>query len=177
MSDDHPTHDQAPCVALMMTRRRFLQGATLSAAMAPLLQACEFVEVFDDDVQATASFDLSEPQNAKLAQVGGLGVASAGALKLVLVRADQDTILAFDRYCSHQGLDMADADANPLPAVWDAQQRQLTCRWHSTVFADSGVPVSGPTTLPIRRYRVEFDPASGKGTVFLAGSPQAGGQT
>lgn len=169
MSDDNIL-DNPPCVTWMLTRRRFLKGMAVSAAIAPLVQACEFGEVFDDDIQTSVDFDLSGADTAKLSEIGGLGCVSAGAIDILLIRDAQDSILAFDRYCTHQNLDMSECDNNALPGQWDQTTRQLTCRWHTSVFDEDGKVVSGPAPSPIRRYRVEFDAAAGTGTVFLVGS-------
>lgn len=176
MSDDDKLLDQPPCVAWMMTRRRFLSGMAMSAAMAPLVQACEFAEIFDDDVQTSVDFDVNAAGFEKLATVGGFGQVSAGAIDILLIREAAGSILAFDRKCPHANLDMADDGKNTAPAVWDAEAKQLTCRWHNSVFSVDGDVVDGPSMSPLRRYRVEFEEATGLGTVFLIGAATSSDQ-
>ena len=79
--------DQPACVQLILSRRRFLQGMTVSAALAPFLSACEFAELKDVEVVDGVEFDLSQPDFSALETVGGLAVVNAGSIDLLLVRA------------------------------------------------------------------------------------------
>ncbi|MFP4600585.1 MAG: Rieske (2Fe-2S) protein [Persicimonas sp.] len=151
-----------------LSRRIFLQG--LGAALScPLLASCEFVEVFDAEAGEEVNFALSDPEFAGLEEVGSTACIEAGELDLLLIRKDQQTVIAVERFCPHQELNMGPCDDNPQPAVWDADKQQLTCRWHLSVFDVDGQVVSGPSPRSLRLYPVDFDPQSGQGTV-LAGS-------
>lgn len=158
-----------------VSRRAFVTSVA-ALSVCPLVTACEFVEVFDTDIEGEASFDLTQPQFAALAQVGGKACISLGALDILLIRAAEDEVLAFERMCPHQQLDMSECDDNPLPGEWDQENQQLTCRWHGSVFGRNGDVVTQPTggtSRAIRLFPVEFDPESGTGRV-LSG---AGGES
>lgn len=150
--------------------RRLFVGSVASLGLCPLLSACEFVEVFDAEVGGEAPFDLSEPDFANLATVGGTACIAVGALELLLVRVEEDQVAAFERFCPHQQLDMGNCGSNPLPAVWDADAKHLICRWHRSIFDQDGAVVEWPdatTPRAIRSFPVDFDPASGLGKVTV----------
>ena len=170
MSDQHD--ESYPCVQWMMTRRNFLKGATATAAIAPLLASCEFVEVFDSDIADTVEFDINDAEFEALKEVGKIACASAGAIELILIRVDDDNVFAFDKKCPHSNLSMGPCDGGasemfPSGAwgVWDNATKQLTCNWHGSVFGENGQLVKGPASTGIARYPVEFDVMTGKGTV------------
>jgi nitrite reductase/ring-hydroxylating ferredoxin subunit len=154
-------------------RRRFL--GLLAAC--PLFPACEFAEFFDTEAGPEALFDLADPAFSELQRVGGMACAAAGALEILLIRTDADTIRAYERRCPHSNLDMGPCDGNPLPAVFSVDRGQLTCLWHSSVFNLEGQVVSGPAERPLRAFPVTFDAEAGTGRVLIpqAGPPGAGG--
>lgn len=160
--------DQAPCVRWMISRRRFLEGAATALAVAPLLSGCEFAKIdgAGEGVEPTVDFDIATADFAGLATVGGMACVDAGGgIEILLVRADQDSVLGFERKCPHNTLDMGACGNNPLPGTWDANNRQLICNWHGSVFDDKGERVSGPTPRGLARYEVTFDATAGTGTV------------
>ncbi len=164
--------DQPACVQLILSRRRFLQGMTVSAALAPFLSACEFAELKDVEVVDGVEFDLSQPEFSALESIGGLAIVKAGSIDILLVRADDDSVFAFDRYCSHQGEDMGPAP-NPLPAVWDADEQTLICRWHNSRFDGRGETRDNSfSNIAIQIYEVDFDPATGRGRVIVFGGDE-----
>ncbi len=146
-----------------INRRRFLAGLGLC----PLLPACEFVEVFETEAGRRAVFELDEPRFAALREVGGNSCAKAGAVEILLVRTSPEQVRAFNRFCPHELQDMAKCDDNPLPAEWDADRERLTCTWHGSVFDVDGAVVSGPAERDLQTFPVEFDPETGRGTVFV----------
>ena len=179
-SEEPPRHVTAPCTALIVSRRRFLGGAVFAAAAAPLMSACEFVRVYGDtEVEEEVDFDLSEADYEALQDVGGTACLEAGAVTVLLVRADEESVLAFDQVCPHANLDMGPCDApENFKAVWDADADQLTCRWHNSVFDAQGTFLPGPSQTSgvddLRRFEVEFDAEAGTGTVFVAGRSDGG---
>lgn len=156
------------CLLPLVTRRRFLAQAGGALLAGALLAGCEFGESFDGFGQAV-DFDLADPALAGLGTVGGVAALVSGTSAFLLVRAAVDEVLAFDLKCPHLDLDMAGESVPPsVQAGWDGARRELTCRWHQTVYAEQGEVLSGPSPAGLRRYAVAFDPASGKGTVDAA---------
>ena len=170
MSEEHD--NSFPCVHFMLSRRAFLKGATVSAAMVPLLSACEFEEVFDTDIVDAVEFDINEKEHKALQTVGKISCIKAGAIGLILIRVDDDNVYAFDQKCPHASLSMGPCDGGskddtPSGAwgIWDNTTKQLTCTWHGSVFGEDGQLVQGPAVNGITRYAVEFDVMTGKGKV------------
>ena len=153
----------------LMSRRQALK-ALAAASVCPLLLNCEFTTVYDTDGVAETSFSLDDPGLSELQNVGGKACFEHGPSDLILVRADDDEILAFDRICPHANQDMGDCDGNPQPGIWDENQQTLTCRWHGSVFDRDGDVVSGPSPSALQTYPVDFDPVTGEGTVFSPGA-------
>lgn len=173
MSDEIHT---GPCTHFILSRRKFLGGSAAALASIPLLGACEVAIIRDESllepVDPEIPFDLGGESTRGLMSVGGLGYVASGAAKIVLVRDDEDSVLAFNHTCPHQQYGIGPSPDNQIVGTWDAQARQLKCNWHSSVFGEDGDFVSGPANTPdIERYEVDFDAASGKGTVYLFGRP------
>lgn len=145
-----------------LSRRMFLM-----AMAAPIAASCEFATI-KGEVEDGAVFDLNDPEFEALQAEGGMACLSVGVVELILVRSG-DEVIAFDRFCPHNLLDMGPCAENPLPAVWDAQAKRLTCRWHTSIFDENGDVVEGPSPSGIQRYLVNFDSASGLGEVLLEG--------
>ncbi|MFW5967611.1 MAG: Rieske (2Fe-2S) protein [Persicimonas sp.] len=162
---------------LKIERRVFLQG--LGAAVGcSLLQGCEFVEVAGDGEGQNVEFSLDDPQFSALEEIGETACIDAGSLELLLIRKDDEEILAVERFCPHQGEDMGPCDDNRTPAEWDKENHQLTCQWHFTTFDDNGDVVERPADDDIDRglriYPVDFDPETGRGIVRAAEEPTEG---
>lgn len=153
-----------------ISRRSFLQGLGAAAVACPLLAACEFVEVYGDDPELEeTTFDVNQEGLEALQEVGGTACLEAGTALLLLIRKSEEEILAVDRICPHQGLNMGPCGNNPGVAQWNNERQELTCIWHQSVFNTDGEVVSGPSPRPLRVYATEFDPATGLGRVFGAG--------
>lgn len=147
-----------------VSRRLFL------AALAAPLAACEFATI-EGESASGAPFDLGMPEFEALGSDGGTACLKVGVVDLLLIRSGEE-VLAFDRFCPHQLLDMGPCAGNPLPGTWDPQTKRLTCRWHTSVFDEDGNLVSGPSPSGIRRYEVEFSASSGLGQVLLGESDE-----
>lgn len=156
-------------------RRRFLRAAVGAAFACPAIAACEFVELRDTDGPgaggASLPFDLAEPAFAGLANVGGSACLAAGPVELLLLRADEDEILAFERFCPHNNLPIAGCAGGGPPLDWDGDRQQLRCMWHDSIFARDGARVSGPAPRGLQVYPVRFDADAGTGVVLVAGAP------
>ena len=149
--------------------RRDVIKALAAASVCPMVSGCEFAEVFDDEGIAESHFSVDDGGYEELADVGGKVCHDHGNRELILVRAGDDEILAFDRICPHQNLDMGPCGGNAAPASWNGDDEQIECNWHGSVFARDGSFVDGPdpdTTPDLPTFDVEFDPETGEGTVF-----------
>lgn len=150
----------------LLTRRCFLQEVGLAgacAALMPLLAGCEVAEVLDDPLPEEIAFNTNDAPYDTLKATGDL--VALEDLRVVLVRDGAGDILAFGRYCPHQNQDLADV-SDSRSGQWSEEKRELTCRWHYSVFSETGEKVSGITPSGIPRYRVEYDAATGVGKVF-----------
>lgn len=153
-----------------MSRRSALK--TIAAlSVCPLVSSCEFVDhdgVEDFEVAEAAEFSLGDPGLEELGDVGGTACFELGDLEILLVRADDDEILAFERICPHNNLSMGGCDvAEAKAGTWHADEDVLECRHHGSRFDRNGEVVEGPAFDPIDAFPVEFDADEGEGTVFL----------
>lgn len=151
--------------------RRAVLKAIAALTACPLISACEFVDIKDKELADQTPFSLSDPALAGLEEVGNTACFNHGAQEILLVRANNDEVLAFSRFCPHNNLSMGECGGNPLPGQWDADEQTLTCQWHLSVFDRDGKLVRPPNTdqgfdEPISVFHVEFDPATGEGTIF-----------
>lgn len=71
----------------------------------------------------------------------------------VIVALTDGTYAAFDAVCTHAG----------CTVEWDRADRLLVCPCHGAVFdpARAGVPVEGPTSVPLAGLPIALDPSSG----------------
>lgn len=148
------------------TRRDFLCSlgvAGCAAALAPVMQGCEFAEVHSGPISAgTLEFDVGVAPYTALAKPGGEAVPpDVGGRKLLLIRTNATTIVALSRTCPHQGFDLSPDEAG----VWDQTNQWLVCQAHGSVFGADGKVRQGPSTTGLASFPVTFDPATGKGTV------------
>lgn len=152
-----------------MSRRQVLK-ALAASAVCPMVKGCEFVEVFDDaEAPPQSEFSLDDPGLQPLQTVGETACFDHGNQPLLLVRTSEEEILAFDRICPHLDQSLGDCEGNPFPAVVDVDGGQITCQWHESSFDFDGNFVDGPDpdiTGDLPTFPVEFDPATGQGTVF-----------
>ncbi len=149
--------------------RRAALKAIAALAACPLLSACEFVDhddLDDFEVSDSASFSLSDEAFGELADIGGKACLDLGSQELLLVRTSDDEIVAFNRFCPHDNLDMGNCEGNQFPAQWDPDDEVIVCQWHQSSFATDGENISGPADQAIEVFPVEFDPDSGEGIVF-----------
>jgi len=175
MSEDKPDVHFGPCTHFILSRRKFLGGTATALASIPLASACEFANVDDSllqPVNPTIAFNTSMETVAAIADVGGVGYVEDGALRVLLIRNAEDSLLAFNSKCPHQDLEMAPAPG-AAAATWDQNAQTLRCAYHQALYgADGGVieqPNIPPDVTGLERYDVEFDAMTGEGTVFVLG--------
>jgi len=147
------------------SRRDFL---TLLSALPvlPVLASCEVGEVINTGNTATPTsinFDLTVSPYTRLAAPGGIVSLDAGTKRLLMIRSSDAAIVALDRLCTHQSCDL-DPDA---AGRFDLATGVIVCRCHNAHFSTNGDVLQGPATVPLRRYDVVFDAATGRGTVRL----------
>jgi len=141
------------------------------AAMAIAVAGCETAEIYAtaSGLKSDATFDLTT--HPKLAKVTGMAKLNGDGATLVLVRKDDDTVLAFDSICPHGQCPMTPEHDGGL-GVWEAKEQQLRCDCHDSRFNPDGTldPASKPDDWKkqpefVKVYAVDFDKATGKGTV------------
>lgn len=158
-----------------LSRRALLRDAPSTVlSLGLLLQGCEFIELKESGERPPTEgtpFSLSDPDYAALSQVGGTACAALGAIPLVLVRANETSVLAFERNCPHFGLSMGPCEGNPQAAVWDEERNTLTCLWHVSVFSETGSRLEGPAPRGLQQFPVRFDPEVGEGVILLREDP------
>jgi|GEM_PF-2283614 len=152
-----------------LDRRSFLKltGAT---CVVSALDACTYAEIFAPLSDGVA-FDLSAPEFAALREVGGAAPLDAPGRKILLVRRSEGELVALNRLCTHQGVDLSPAQFGR----WDASAERLTCDAHKSVFGVDGAVLGGPAPRPLPIYDVSFDAASGAGRVSFTGAAPEGG--
>lgn len=154
----------------LMTRRQALR-ALAAASLCPVLVHCEFVD-YDGELVEQSTFSVQDPGLEALQEVGSSACYELGSRGIVLIRTAEDEILGFDQICPHEALNLGQCSGSTSNAVWNQDEKILTCPWHNSRFAADGSVIDGPSPEPIPTYRVEFDPATGEGTVFSSGGPQ-----
>ncbi len=151
-----------------LSRRRFLGkmgGVANCIFAAHVVDGCVVAEVAP---QATGVYDFSIAEFKDLAKVNGMAGLQIGDRLILLIRADDNTVLAFDNVCPHADLPMA-----PGVSTWDGAK--LTCQYHESAFGKDGaylggavIPWAGPEQ-GLSTFPVTFDAAAGTGTVTVGG--------
>ncbi len=157
-----------PTAAEALSRRRFLSKLGHGAGClftARVLNGCVVAEV--TPLQA-GIYPFTVAELAELGKVGGIAGLDTGQRIILLIRKDDSTVIAFDNTCPHAGLPM-----EPGPSTWDG--KKLTCQYHDSTFTETGayaggalIPWAGPER-GLTVYPVQFDAASGSGTVTVEG--------
>ena len=140
-------------------------GCALAAS-----SGCTIAEVFGVTADGVVPFNLSEPEFAPLAMVGGTVSMDAGGRAVILIRVSDTKISALNRICTHEACDMKPG----VLGKWDGSK--LICLCHNSQFNAEGTVLRGPANRPLANYPVTFNPATGEGTItFGKGDPGAGG--
>ena len=118
------------------------------------------------------AFDLSDPLFAPLKTVGeAVDVDNAAGYKIILIRLNEEEIIALDRVCTHSNCDMK---LGALGA-WDGEK--VICRCHDSHFSPRGEVLKSPATRPLPTYDVAFSSGSDQVQVLFAeAAPVAGEQ-
>lgn len=162
------------------SRRDFLRASLATMVACPAVQACEFIELRDTGSAGGSdrpglAFNVNDPEFAALATVGGNTCVDFGPISVVVYRASEDEVIAFERFCPHQGLEVAGCGGeNDIEVFWDTDRRELTCIWHGSVFAADGSLLEGPSPRGLLVFPVTFDASSGEGFIS-AGAPEGSG--
>lgn len=154
---------------LKLNRRQMLK-ALAGAAICPMAAGCEFAEVFDGEAVEESTFHINDSGYQNLAEVGGTACHDHGNRLMLLVRTDEDTVVAFDRICPHQNLDMGGNCGDQPRAEWNPNEGVIECQWHGSRFDTDGNFVTGPDpqdTPDIPTFPVDFDPVAGTGTISI----------
>ena len=150
------------------SRRRFLGrlgGAFGCLAAVSALPGCTVAEVRP---LPGGAFPFSVADLPDLAKVDGFAALDTGDQIILLIRADTDTVVAFNELCPHNGLPMT-----PGVSLWDGNK--LTCQYHESTFSIDGAYQGGAVTpwvgaeRGLTMYEVSFDAAAGTGAVTVVG--------
>ena len=144
-----------------LSRRMFL-GALGCGGCALLLKAsgCTIAEVYNTG-GGSLTFDLAEQQFAPLAEINGVAPVEVASRPVLLIRTDDQTIVALNRICTHTQCDMGPTASGR----WDGEK--LVCTCHDSHFGPDGAVLQGPATRDLATYPVTFDAAAGVGTVVV----------
>ena len=157
------------------SRRDFIAAAVGTLFACPLLKACEYVDIRESGPAGGSGaegfpFSINDPDFAALAEVGGNVCVAFGPVEVVLYRASEDEILAFEKLCPHASLPIAECGEGQRGVTYDVESRQITCIFHTSIFnADDGTVVSGPAPRALFVFPVTFDAASGAGSISTGG--------
>ncbi|MEZ4474616.1 MAG: Rieske 2Fe-2S domain-containing protein [bacterium] len=150
----------------LLDRRGLLKllGCGGCALALPSLSGCTIAEVFGG---ATPRSPSTCPRGAYagLATVDGVAAVDLAGRNVLLIRTAPDAIVAVSRICTHTGCDMAPDRLG----TWDGDK--LICRCHDSHFDAEGHVLKGPATRDLASYPVQFDPATGEGTLTLGAAP------
>ena len=158
---------------IALSRRGFMGRVGNCTLGAAFLAGCdtEYAELYTDGpsgLKSDASF--STTSHPGLAKTGGMARVKGDGALLVLVRKDDDTVLAYDALCPHAFCEMTPSSAGGVGA-WDDSKNHLVCQCHASRFEEDGKYVVGSTMggwdspKPVGVYKVEFNKASGEGVV------------
>lgn len=137
------------------SRRRFLGLAGSSMMSGMLLPAACSTD------EGTRIMSFSVTRYPHLAVTGGLVVVPVDDWKMLLIRSSATEVVALDSRCTHVLCDLAPDHYGK----WDGVLLSCTC--HGSQFDVHGNAVAPPALLPLGRFPVSFDPASGQGSVDL----------
>jgi nitrite reductase/ring-hydroxylating ferredoxin subunit len=147
-----------------LSRRAVLCGVAGGGCALALLQltGCTVAEVYcEDDDAANFDFDLTDERFSALSDVGGMVAVDNGCLKLVLIRRNDETVIALDRICPHTFCEMSPAASG----AWHSSEEELECTCHGSRFGADGALINGPAQSGVDSFPVSFDKEAGAGSV------------
>jgi Rieske Fe-S protein len=145
------------------SRRQFLTKLGLAGSAAVLLPACEYVEWRGKDFEPF-DFDVTLPAFSALKNVGGMVEVKAG-VQVVLIRVSATEVAALLAVCPHSQYSLGPFDGAEHWGKWIEAKSVLQCMAHGSQFGSDGSVVRGPAAVPLTRFAVTFDAATGKGRV------------
>ncbi|MCA9525035.1 MAG: Rieske 2Fe-2S domain-containing protein [Myxococcales bacterium] len=146
----------------LLDRRGLLKllGCGGCALALPSLSGCTIAEVFGGG-DGTLTFNVAEGPFRALGAVDGVAAVDVAGRNVLLIRTTPDAIVAVSRICTHTGCDMAPDRFG----TWNGDR--LICRCHDSHFDAEGHVLKGPATRDLATFDVEFDAATGSGTLTL----------
>jgi Rieske Fe-S protein len=135
-----------------------------SACAVSALGGCVIAKINNiPDLGSTFSFDLSDPKFEPLNTVGeAVDVDDAAGYKLILIRLNENEIMALDRICTHSQCDMK---LDGQFGEWDGEKIICTC--HNSHFSPRGEVLRPPATRPLPVYDVQFSSGSNEVQVIF----------
>ena len=123
-----------------------------SACAISNLSGCLTGEIYTE-LGTTFAFDLSTPKFEALKTVGeAVDVDDAAGRPIILIRVNEDEIMAVSRICTHTQCDMK--LGSPF-GEWDGEK--IICKCHNSHFAPDGSVLNPPANKPLASYPVQFD--------------------
>ena len=143
-----------------------------SACAVSALGGCVIAKINNaPDLGSAFSFDLSDPKFAPLKTVGeAVDVDDAAGYKIILIRLNEDEIMALDRICTHSQCDMK---LDGPDGRWDGEKIICTC--HNSHFSPRGEVLKAPATRPLPTYGVDFSADSDTVQVIFGDAEMSSG--
>lgn len=155
------------------SRRALLRAGAAALFACPSIAACEFIELEQTGGPPGGGegvpFSLDDPAYEALQTVGAHACVQLGPIAAILLRASEDRMIAFERFCPHQANPIATCDGSvPAQVGWNADTEELTCPWHNARFSANGARRNQVAPRDLVVFPVDFDPARGEGRIRLA---------
>jgi len=128
-----------------MNRKEFLKFSALAVAGAALggsgfLESCSKAGSSAQGPTVDFTIDLGLPAYAALQRTGGAVYVTG----VVIVRVDTSTYVAVAQTCTHQGCTIG----------FNTGANIFVCPCHGGTYSLNGTVLSGPPTIPIKKYTV-----------------------
>jgi Rieske Fe-S protein len=132
------------------------------------LGGCVVADVFNTNLGSSFAFNLSDPKFAPLNEVGSaVDVDDAAGRPIILIRVDEEQIMAVNRICTHSQCDMKFG----RDGKWE--NGEIICLCHNSKFDPTGAVIQGPATRPLTAYSVEFTSGQDEAQIlFTAEEPE-----
>ena len=95
-------------------------------------------------------FDLAEPANAALRNVGGARLVIVEGKRLIVIRTTAEQFNVLSAVCTHAGCSVNYSKA----------RNDVECPCHGSTFALSGAVTHGPAETPLASFNAFYDAAS-----------------
>ena len=151
----------------LLSRRNMIKLIGSACAVSSL-QSCVIADVFTE-LGTSYAFDLSDPRFTALNTIGeAVDIDDAAGRPVILIRVNDDEIMAVNRICTHTQCDMKLG----VFGAWDGEK--IICRCHDSHFAPSGEVLSGPAAQDLPSYEVNFNANSGLAEIIFNDEVLAG---